>query len=86
MPPGITWGIHLVKDKRMAIDMLIVRRDIRNNNINLRWVESGHMLADSLTKVQAPVDLLLFVLKNGWYTVVQEKEEKLPEKTKMGQT
>ena len=62
----------VVKDKRMAVDMLIVRRDTRKNNIVLRWVESKHMLADTLTKLNAPADLLLHVLKEGFYCVVME--------------
>ena len=50
--------------------MLITRRDIRENNIALRWVDSKHMLADSVTKLNASADwLLLFVFHCGRYSV-----------------
>lgn len=57
----------VVKDKRMAIDMLIVRRDIRQNGICLKWVETGNMLSDCLTKVSAPAGLLYAVLRGDLY-------------------
>ena len=48
----------VVRDKRMA------------NNIALRRVDSKHMLADSLTKLNASADwLLLFVFRCGRYSV-----------------
>ena len=31
----------VIRDKRSAIDMLIVRRDIRENNISLHWLILG---------------------------------------------
>lgn len=62
----------VIKDKRMAIDMLIVRRDIRQNNILLRWVDTGSMLADCLTKLSASAGLLLTVFRNGRYGIVFE--------------
>lgn len=63
----------VIKDKRMAIDMLIVRRDIRKNNISLRWVDTGSMLADCLTKLTASAGLLLRVFHDGRYCLVFEK-------------
>lgn len=66
----------VVKDKRMAIDMLIVRRDIRKNHIVLKWVDRKHMLVDCLTKLDAPVAFLLHVLRNGVYDVVLKGLEK----------
>lgn len=38
-----TGGQIVVCDKGMAIDVLIVRRDIQHKNIQLRWVESKHI-------------------------------------------
>ena len=40
----------IVKDKRIAIDMLLVRRDIRESNMALRWVETKQMIADRLQR------------------------------------
>eukprot|EP00435_Cladocopium_sp_Y103_P072500 s192_g40.t1 len=61
----------VIKDKRMAVDMLIVRRDIREENICLRWVETSNMIADVLTKPGVSLGLLFNVLRSGWYLVNQ---------------
>lgn len=61
--------VVVVKDKRMAIEMLIVRRDIRKNNIVLRWVATKQMLVDCLTKTNAAADFMLRCLKEGRYCV-----------------
>ena len=62
----------VVKDKRLAIDMLLVRRDIRRNNMCLRWVDTRQMIVDALTTVSADQGFLRFVLKCGEYMVVAE--------------
>ena len=62
----------VVKDKRLAIDMLLVRRDIRSNNMCLRRVDTRQMIVDALTKVSADQGFLRFVLKCGEYMVVAE--------------
>ena len=62
----------VVKDKRMAIDMLLVRRDIRSSNMVLRWVDTQQMLADSLTKTTADPGFLRYVMRFGEYVVVKE--------------
>ena len=62
----------VVKDKRLAIDMLLVRRDIRQNNMVLRWVDTRQMIADALTKVTSDARFLHLVLKHGEYMVVEE--------------
>ena len=58
-----------MKNKRDAIDMLIVRRDIRENNMKLCWIETTNMLADVLTKENAPAALLMYVLRGGEYGI-----------------
>ena len=63
----------VVKDKRLAIDMLLVRRDIRRHNMILQWVDTRQMIADSLTKSSADAGFLRFVLKHGEYIVVAEQ-------------
>ena len=62
----------VVRDKRMAIDMLLVRRDFRENNMVLRWVDTRQMLADCLTKTSADPNFLRFVFKHGEFIVVKE--------------
>ena len=60
----------VVKDKRVAIDMLLVRRDIRNTNMQLRWVDTRQMIADSLTKTTADPSFLRFLSRYGEYVLV----------------
>ena len=62
----------VVRDKRMAIDMLLVRKDVREINMILRWVDTRQMIADPLTKLSSDPDFLRFVFKQGEYVVVQE--------------
>lgn len=68
----------VVKDKRMAIEMLIVRRDIRKNNIVLRWVATKQMLVDCLTKTNAAADFMLRCLKEGRYCVCLMTPDAIP--------
>ena len=62
----------VVKDKRMAIDMLVVRADLKSQKIMLRWVDTRQMIVDALTKMNAKPDFLLFVLRYGRYVCVEE--------------
>ena len=62
----------VVKDKRLAIDMLLVRRDIRQNNMTLRWVDTRQMIADPLTKTNADASFLRFIIRHGEYILVEE--------------
>ena len=54
----------------MAIDMLVVRADLRSQSIQIRWVDTRQMIVDSLTKVGASADFLFFVLRFGRYVCV----------------
>ena len=67
----------VVKDKRMAIDILLVRRDLRASNMTLRWVDTRHMMADPLTKTSADPSFLRFVFKEGQYIVIKEDKSLL---------
>ena len=62
----------VVKDTRVAVDMLLVRRDIRDTNMELRWVDTRQMIADALTKTNADPSFLRFLFKHDEYIVVQE--------------
>ena len=64
----------VVKDKRVAIDMLLVRRDLYASNSEIRWVDTRQMLSDALTKCTACSDFMLFVLKFGKFILVREEE------------
>lgn len=64
----------VVKDKRVAIDMLLVRRDLRSTNAVLRWVDTRQMLSDALTKLNADPEFMQYVLKFGQYIVVKETD------------
>lgn len=61
-----------IKDKRTAIDMLILKSDLKSERTVLRWVDTRQMTVDSLTKMSASPDFLYFLLKFGKYIVVEE--------------
>ena len=42
--------------------MLLVKRDVSNDGINIKWLPTDHMLVDGLTKMNARMDLLRKVL------------------------
>ena len=64
-----------IRDKRLAIEMLIVRRDLRNQNSELRWIDTRQMISDPLTKISADCNFLRFVLKKGLLIVVEESNQ-----------
>ena len=73
----------IVRDKRVAIDMLLVRRDLRSTNAILRWVDTRQMLSDALTKLNADPEFMHYVLKFGQYIVVKRNrlfEMEIPRK------
>ena len=63
-----------VKDKRFAIDMLLVRDDIKNQSITVRCIDTKQMLSDTLTKLHATPDLNRSVFKSGRCILVEQKE------------
>jgi hypothetical protein len=64
----------VVRDKRLAIDMLLVRRDLRQEGTNLHWIDTRQMLSDALTKIDVNCDFLRFVLRFGKYIVFEESD------------
>lgn len=64
----------IVKDKRMAIDMLLVRKDLHAAGSTVRWVDTRQMLSDALTKSSASPEFLLFVIRFGKYVLVRETD------------
>ena len=64
----------VVKDKRVAIDMLLLKSDLSDSNVILRWLDTKQMVVDGMTKSNASIDYLLYVLKQGEFIVVRESK------------
>ena len=63
-----------VKDKRQRLDITLIKQDVQKEQVEVRWVEAGDMLADPLTKKNAGAEQLLKVLETGQQPVgVTEK-------------
>ena len=62
-----------IKDKRHAIEMLIVKEDLRAHNIHLRWVATYQMLGDILTKRGVPVGLIAKIMDWGKFIIVEDE-------------
>ena len=61
-----------VKDKRQRL--ALIKQDVQKEQVEVRWVEAGDMLADPLTKKNAGAEQLLRVLETGQLPVgVTEK-------------
>ena len=62
-----------VDDKRVAIDLAIIRQSVERTKMQVRWCPTELMLADALTKDQAdPADLLRAALHGGRYQLASE--------------
>ena len=60
-------------DKRTAIDVAIIRQSIVRTGLDPRWVPTGHMIADAMTKDKAEaIDLLRSVLRSNRYQLADE--------------
>ena len=59
---------NTINDKRLRIEMAIVREMVENSEIALQWIKKGYQLADVFTKSGASSELLIEVLKNGKIT------------------
>ena len=64
----------VVKDKRLAIEMILVKKDLMEKSVSLRWVDTKQMLCDAMTKVGIEADLLRSMIKNAEYIVKEEAE------------
>ena len=65
-----------IKDKRLAIEMLLVKKDVNKENVSVRWVPTYQMLADGLTKIGAPMTLFRRTIKEGRAILVEDDEVK----------
>ena len=62
-----------LEDKRVAIDLAIIRQAVDRTQMCIRWAPTELMLADSLTKDSAdPADLLRAALHQGTYHLSPE--------------
>ena len=67
-------GDHNVcQDKRLAIEILLLRRDIEKYGVCLRWIDTKQMLVDSMTKTKIKPCLMRHVLKEGSYAIMEEQ-------------
>ena len=67
-------GDHgICQDKRLAIEVLILRRDVQQFGVKLRWVDTKQMLVDCMTKTSVKPTLMRHVLKTGQYAIMEEQ-------------
>ena len=66
--------VTVSQDKRLMIEMLLMRRDISRNNVLLRWIDTRQMLVDCMTKTKVRPFLLRYVMMSGTYAIMQEKD------------
>ena len=62
-----------VSDKRVAIDLVIIRETLQRLSAKVRWAPTWLQLADAFTKENADaMDLLSAALRKGEYQLCQE--------------
>lgn len=54
-----------VEDKRLRLDIAQIQEEVKDQQVQVKWVNSGSMLADCLTKRTAKADQLMEVLRTG---------------------
>ena len=69
---------HLAQERQTALDLLMVKGLIENNQLYLRWVPTFRQLADSLTKNMKDVLLTAFK-REGQVCIVSTKEDEVIE-------
>ena len=55
-----------IEDKRTAIDVTILKNDFNRTKGQVRWVEGGRMISDSLTKKMSSAYLRNVLQKGLW--------------------
>ena len=66
--------VMTIKDKRLAIEMLLVKQDVEREGVQVRWTPTDRMLADSLTKLWGPQELLRKVLSEGRMILIESDQ------------
>ena len=62
------------EDRRSAIDLVILREDLRRRRMFLRWVDGKAQVADALTKLHGDGDLLRAVRRQAFTVLVEAPE------------
>ena len=65
-----------IKDKRLGIEMLLLKQDVESDHVVTRRVPTYQMLADSKTNCGAPVALLRRTIKAGKTVLIENDEIK----------
>ena len=60
-----------IKDKRLAIEMLLVKRDVKKEGVEVKWLPTEYMLVDGLRKMGRPMELLHKALNEGRMILVE---------------
>ena len=60
-------------DKRLALDMQVLRDMMENSSMSVRWVATQQMIADPLTK-GGPGNYLAHVLRTGMFHIVKHPD------------
>lgn len=64
----------VLDDKRIAIDIAVIRQSVQRSRLTPRWVPTDRMVADGLTKDKGePLDLLRSVLRVARYQLADEQ-------------
>ena len=64
--------VMTIKDKRMAIELLLGKRDVGRDNVQVRWLPTNHMLVGGLTKLGVKMDLLRKVLQMNMMKLTED--------------
>jgi len=73
-----------LKEKRSGIELLFLKENMARNGTTLRWVNSGAMLADAMTKGKARYILEEFLRTGVWKIVEDDKFTSLKKRTADG--
>ena len=64
----------VLDDKRIAIDIAVIRQSVQRSRLTPRWVPTDRMVADGLTKDKGePLDLLRSVIRVAKYQLADEQ-------------
>ena len=62
------------EERRSAIDLTVIRQDLRRPHMFLRWVDGKAQFADALTKLHGDGDLLRAVCRQAFTVLVEAPE------------
>ena len=66
--------VGMIQDKRQAIEVLLLRRDIKQHQVHIRWIDTKQMLVDCMTKLSVRPTLIRHVLNTSSYAIMEEQE------------